>query len=201
MSTGTMLGYQSGDGVERRRPVLPASLLERLVSGRAAIFGALRSSAPRAPGAYPSHLPAVVTRGTVNTSVAGMGPLPRGEEITEYTDLFRDACRRGDPEVKGEAALWFYSDTRHFDPAVLGGLMPLDDEERSGVPFGGSIVLIDGPSGHRGRRVYGLVETVDEGDQRYEFLLSAWTLLASGHDDITRERFPRAWLFRPAGYP
>ncbi len=139
------------------------------------IFRGERSSdRARCPGSIPMMLPdSFLPSDTVSVS---MGPLPRQDVIGEFTDLFRDACKRKDSEVMAESALWFYSNPRNFDPAAVGGLVP--SVGRAGERAAhGSLVLMGGPPELRGRQVEGTIEILGPGDEQYEFLLQAWRLL------------------------
>ena len=181
-TAGAGASARSEENAAGREPALPPQLIRWMSMDRPTvtrIFRGERSSdRARCPGSIPVMLPdsfPILPEDAVSVS---MGPLPREEVIGEFTDLFRDACRRKDPEVMAESALWFYSNPRNFDPAAVGGLVP------SGGRVGekaarGSLVLMGGPPELRGRQVDGTIEVLAPGDEQYEFLLQAWRLLVN----------------------
>jgi hypothetical protein len=157
--------------------------------------GERSSDRDRCPGTLPvmlSEEPSILPADMVTVS---MGPLPRGDVIDEFTDLFRDACRRKDPEVLMESALWFYSNPRNFDPAVMGGLVPAGNGERKRKASRGSLVIMGGPPELRGTQVEGTIELLGPGDEHYEFLLLVWKLFL-GRDGADGRGPDEACLFR-----
>lgn len=123
-----------------------------------------------------------------------LGPLPRAGEFSEFTDLFRDACKKGF-EARAEAARWFYSDHRNFDPLLFGGLEIVDERGRRDLDLDSEacLLVLDGPPGCQGMQLHGRLETVVSGDHRYEFLLQARKLLEG---DLSSPERPVAYLFR-----
>jgi hypothetical protein len=122
-----------------------------------------------------------------------LGPLPRAGAVAEFTDLFRDACKKGDPEARAEAARWFYADPRNYDPALLGGLEIVDERGRRDLDLDSKacLLILDGPPGCQGLQLPGRIETVGPGNHRYEFLLQAREVV--GGEPAER---PVAFLFR-----
>lgn len=197
-TAGASTSVRSVDSTAGREPILPPQLIRWMSVDRATmtrVFRGERSSdRGRCPGSIPVMFSAaspVLSEDTVSVS---MGPLPREDIIGEFTDLFRDACQRKDPEVMAESALWFYSNPRNFDPAAVGGLLPAADGGERAVR--GSVVLMGGPPELRGRQVDGTIEVLGPGDEQYEFLLQAWRLFVErGNGPAGREQ-GRACLFR-----
>lgn len=198
-TAGASASARSAENAAGREPTLPTQLIRWMSMDRATvtrIFRGERSSdRTRCPGSIPVMLPDalhILPEGAVSVS---MGPLPREDAIGEFTDLFRDACQRKDPEVMAESVLWFYSNPRNFDPAAVGGLVP------SGGSAGekaarGSMVLMGGPPELRGRQVDGTIEVLGPGDEQYEFLLQAWRLLVNRGVTPSGSGPERACLFR-----
>lgn len=193
--TGTSVPARNVDSTAGREPSLPMPLLRWMSVERGTmnrVFRGERSSDHDAcPGTFPVLFSAesVLTRNTVSVR---MGPLPREDVIGEFIDLFQDAFRRKDPEVMLESALWFYSSPRNFDPAIIGGLMPIGSDVQGASACQGSVVLMGGPPELRGTQLDGTIEMLGPGDDHYEFLLQAWKLFmvrgAAGSE--------RACLFR-----
>jgi hypothetical protein len=196
-TAGTGASAHSAENVAGREHELPAQLMRWMSMDRRTVTRFFRGERPsdraRCPSGIPVMFPgslSILPEGTISVS---MGPLPREEVIEEFTDLFRDACRRKDPEVMAESALWFYSDPRNFDPAAVGGL--LISGGRAGEKARGPLILMGGPPELQGRQLDGTIEIMGPGDEAYEFLLQAWRLLVDRGAGPGPER---ACLFRIA---
>ncbi|GEM_PF-7061070 len=179
-TAGAGASARNAENAAGREPALPPQLIRWMSMDRTTvtrIFRGERSSdRARCSGSVPVMLPdslPILPEGTVSMN---MGPLPREDVIGEFTDLFRDACRRKDPEVMAESALWFYSNPRNFDTAAMGGLVPSGGGVRERA-VRGSLAIMGGPPELRGRQVDGTIEVLGPGDEQYEFLLQAWRLL------------------------
>lgn len=183
-----------------REPALPAQLLRWMSVDRRTmnrVFRGERSSdRGRCPGSIPVMLPAGTAALPADTVSVNMGPLPREDVIGEFTDLFRDAFQRKDPEVMAESTLWFYSNPRNFDPATIGGLVPRSDAGRKVEVLRGSLVLMGGPPELCGRQVDGTFEVLGPGDDGYEFLFQAWRLFEGREGGEALKAPERACLFR-----
>lgn len=177
---------------------LPPQLIRWLSVDRATMGRAFRGNRPSdlamRPGSVQVMLPSspLIPESVVTVS---MGPLPREDVIEEFTDLFRDACRRKDPEVKSESALWFYSDPRNFDQSSIGGLVPPATSPGTRRTATGSLVIVGGPPEIQGRQVGGTIEVLGPGDEAYEFLVQAERLFVRD-DTIARDAPGGACLFR-----
>jgi hypothetical protein len=197
---GTSAPVRSGESAAGREPALPSQLIRWMSVDQGTmtrIFRGERSSdRSRCPGSVPVMLSAVAPLLPADTVSVSMGPLPREDLIGEFTDLFRDACLRKDPEVMSESALWFYSNPRNFDPAVIGGLVPSGGNGGPPGPLRGSLVLMGGPPELRGGQVDGTIEVLWPGDDAYEFLLQAWKLFMSRGSDPAGSELGKACLFR-----
>jgi hypothetical protein len=189
---GTGASEHSIESAAGREGRLPAQLIRCLSVDRPTIARMIKGSSldrGRGPG-VPMMLPSsLLPADTVSVS---MGPLPRADILGEFTDLFRDACRRKDPEVMAESALWFYSNPRNFDPAAVGGLVPVRPSPEKVSRC--SVVITGGPPELRGRQVDGTFEVLGPGDDAYEFLAQAWKMFV-GRGDVN-EAPGSACLFR-----
>ncbi|MDW5561998.1 MAG: hypothetical protein SA339_02140 [Methanomassiliicoccus sp.] len=180
--------------------ILPPQLLRWMSVDRGAMnrfFRGDRSTdRDRCPGTMPVMFPAEVPYLPSDTVAVSMGPLPREDIIGEFTDLFRDACLKRDPEVIMESALWFYSNPRNFDQAAMGGLLPPSDGARSAANVQGSVVIMGGPPELKGRQMEGTIEVLGPGDDQYDFLLQAWNLFVARNGGAAKGEMDRACLFR-----
>jgi hypothetical protein len=173
-----------------------SNLLEGMSIRQASLLRPSSSSRPRTVGNIGVRALIAYDDGLYQASATAddLGPLPRAGEFGEFTEMFRDACKKGF-EARAEAARWFYSDHRNFDPLLFGGLEIVDERGRRDLDIDSEacLLVLDGPSGCPGIQLHGRLETVGPGDHRYEFLLQASKLIAG--DGGTPER-PVAYLFR-----
>lgn len=193
---GTSAPSRSVGSAAGREPLLPVQLIRWMSVDRATmtrIFRGDRSSdRGRCPG-VPMMLPSALL--PEDTTSASMGPLPREDVMSEFTDLFRDAFQRKDPEVMSESALWFYSNPRNFDPAAVGGMVPRCPTSPSERTVRGSAVIVGGPPELSGSQFDGTIEVLGPGDDAYEFMAQAWKLFVGRGGDLGS--MPRtACLFR-----
>lgn len=111
--------------------------------------------------------------------VHDIGPLPQEEELVQFTDLFRDAGRSADQEVRDQAARWFLSHHRNFDPYALGALDVIDERgcPCSPSPSWARLIFLSGPPGCAGLQVECFMEPLRRGSDRHEFLVHTRQLM------------------------
>ena len=189
---------RSGGNASGHIRALPSQLIRWLSVDRATMGRAFRGNRPSDRSMRPGSVQVMLPSSPLvpdSLFTASMGPLPREDIIGEFTDLFRDACRRKDPEVRSESALWFYSDPRNFDQSSIGGIVPSAVSPRTSRVSAGSLVILGGPPEIQGLQVFGTIEVLGPGDEVYEFLLQAERLFMK--DEATARCAPgSALLFR-----
>lgn len=171
---------------------------------------------------FSAHLPVMATwpdvsktgpaAFAVNMTIKGIGLLPAPDLLADYTDIFEStlamvrACPwRESLQKRVEASARLYSDIRHFDPTVLGGLEIFEgkaagnmrDNPRASLLYSGMKTLPGGME-HISFQVNGTIRILEKesGNPYYRFLLASRKLFEFEKFYLFQSDYPFGYLIR-----
>lgn len=190
------------------RKQFPENFIKWQSTSRIAMFKKLREGGSEAIKSQPAHLPVIATIGEgflpLNLAYKGIGPLPKGELLGEFTELFESVVADADPDNwseslqrRAEAAKKLYSNPSNFDPWLLGGLEIFEGRTYTNLkstPLASIIYSGEAPD-FPSYQFNTAVEFVGGSNEHYRFLLSARKLFAFDSFHVEQDEYPFGYLF------
>jgi hypothetical protein len=187
---------------------LPDDFLVWQSQARLGMFKAMEEHGDTAVRTAPAHLPVLASMGDsvfpINLATRGIGVLPRKEELTEFTNKFKEARANVDRSRFHESlakrvkiAREFYSRPEIFDPNILGGLEIFEGKTSKNLKKNPTASLLYTGEAPRfpSYQLNGVIEFVEKENPHFEFLLAARELFAFDHFHVTQKRYPYGYLF------